>query len=498
MPIGPVPQARLRALNARPVRERARYVLYWMIAARRTRWSFGLEHALARAEELGKPLLVLEPLRAGYRWASDRLHRFVLEGMADNAAALRAAGVRYLPYVEPRPGAGKGLLAALAAEAALVVTDWWPCFFLPRMVAAAGRALDVRLEAVDGNGLLPLAATERAYPTAYAFRRFLQKALPEHLERFPLAEPLAAATAQAQASVPRAVLERWPMAPEATLERDPSELLAALSIDHSVAPAPARGGMRAAAATLERFLAERLARYADERNQPEDEAASGLSPWLHFGHVSAHEAVAAVLERDGWSSGRLSDVADGSKEGWWGASPEGEAFLDELVTWRELGFVFCEHRQGDYDRYESLPDWARATLEEHASDPREHAYDLAAFEGARTHDELWNAAQTQLRREGRIHNYLRMLWGKKVLEWTRSPREALAVLIELNNKYALDGRDPNSYSGIFWTLGRFDRPWAPERRVFGRIRYMSSQNTARKLRVRDYVARYAAEPGLFS
>jgi deoxyribodipyrimidine photo-lyase len=150
----------------------------------------------------------------------------------------------------------------------------------------------------------------------------------------------------------------------------------------------------------------------------------------------------------------------------------------------------CSH-QNDYDRYESLPDWARVTLEKHARDKRSHIYTLRQLENAETYDELWNAAQRQLVREGRMHNYLRMLWGKKILEWTPSPREALAVMIELNNKYAVDGRDPNSYSGIFWCLGRYDRPWGPERKIFGKIRYMSSDNTARKLRVTSYLKKYS-------
>jgi deoxyribodipyrimidine photo-lyase len=145
----------------------------------------------------------------------------------------------------------------------------------------------------------------------------------------------------------------------------------------------------------------------------------------------------------------------------------------------------------DYDRYESLPEWSRATLEKHAGDPRRFGYSLDAFAAARTHDELWNAAQTQLVHHGRIHNYLRMLWGKKILEWTASPRDALTVMIELNNRYALDGRDPNSYSGIFWCLGRYDRPWGPERPIFGAVRYMSSENTRRKLRVHKYLRRFA-------
>ncbi len=153
----------------------------------------------------------------------------------------------------------------------------------------------------------------------------------------------------------------------------------------------------------------------------------------------------------------------------------------------------CVHHPDTYDRFESLPAWARATLGKHEADPRTYRYGLETFERATTHDALWNAAQGQLVREGRIHNYLRMLWGKKILEWTATPREALAVMIELNNKYALDGRDPNSYSGIFWTFGRYDRPWAPERPIFGSIRYMSSENTARKMSVRGYVRRYAPD-----
>jgi deoxyribodipyrimidine photo-lyase len=149
----------------------------------------------------------------------------------------------------------------------------------------------------------------------------------------------------------------------------------------------------------------------------------------------------------------------------------------------------CWRRDG-FDQYASLPEWAKTTLAEHAGDPRPHCFSLEQFEAAETHDELWNAAQRQLVREGRIHNYLRMLWGKKILEWSAGPEEALEIMIELNNKYALDGRDPNSYSGIFWVLGRYDRPWGPERPIFGKVRYMSSQNTARKLRVGEYMEKY--------
>jgi deoxyribodipyrimidine photo-lyase len=166
-----------------------------------------------------------------------------------------------------------------------------------------------------------------------------------------------------------------------------------------------------------------------------------------------------------------------------------EGFLDQLVTWRELGFNMCSKRD-DFERYESLPDWAQTTLAEHASDPRQFNYTLDEFAQAETHDPLWNAAQRQLIREGKIHNYLRMLWGKKILEWSATPQDSLAVMIELNNRFALDGRDPNSYSGIFWILGRYDRAWGPERPIFGKIRYMSSDNTARKLDVTKYLEKH--------
>jgi len=172
-------------------------------------------------------------------------------------------------------------------------------------------------------------------------------------------------------------------------------------------------------------------------------------------------------------------------------SPTAEGFLDELITWREVGYNFSSHRN-DYDKFESLPEWAQKTLKLHARDERARLYVLEQFEKAQTHDPLWNAAQTQLVREGRIHNYLRMLWGKKILEWSKSPQRAAETMIHLNNKYGLDGRNPNSYSGIFWVLGRYDRPWGPERPIFGTIRYMSSENTIRKVSVKKYIQKYSA------
>jgi len=489
-----IPGIRIETLSSWKVRPNGDYVLYWMTAFRRLSWSFALERAAEHSRRLGKPLVVLEALRCGYRWANDRIHRFVLDGMAEKVESLAGSEVLYHPYVEPAPGAGQGLLAALGQRACVVVTDDYPAFFLPRMVAAAARHVPVAMEKVDSNGLLPLRAADRSFTAAYHFRRFLQKTLPAHLGHAPAEDPLGDPLPPRLKALPGEILKRWPAAPAELLAGSPAAL-ASLPIDHGVAPvAETPGGEAAGRKALERFLDERLERYAGGRNEPDDDVTSGLSPYLHFGHVSAHEVFAALAARERWSPDRLARSASGGREGWWGMSPAAEKFLDEAVTWREVGYNVASQRQ-DYDRYESLPDWAQATLAKHEPDPRPHLYDLEELEAGATHDEVWNAAQAQLAAQGRIHNYLRMLWGKKILQWSRTPREALAAMIELNNKYALDGRDPNSYSGIFWCLGRFDRPWAPERPIFGTVRYMTSESTRKKLRVDAYLSRWTRRPG---
>jgi deoxyribodipyrimidine photo-lyase len=466
------------------------YVLYWMVAQRRARWNFALQHAAWHAERLGKPLVVLEALRLDHPHASERFHHFVIDGMADNAARFAAASVRYLAYVEREPGAGKGLLAALATRACIVVSDEFPSFFLSRMQISAARQISAPLELVDSNGIIPLRAADSAFVTAHAFRRWVQQHGAEHLAIMPVADPLRALTSTPKARLPAVVRERWSFARTSELARERS-FVAELPIDHAVARAPARGGSVAGEQRMQSFVDEQLDGYLEDRNHPDRDATSGLSPYLHFGHVGAHQLVAMVLDREDWDLGRLGDARAlrGGRTGWWGVSATAEAFLDQAVVWRELGQQFCWHTP-NYAEYASLPGWARTTLAEHRRDARPQCYSLAELETARTHDELWNAAQRQLLIEGQIHNYLRMLWGKKILEWSSTPEQALDRMILLNDKYALDGRDPNSYSGIFWVLGRFDRAWGPERPIFGKIRYMSSANTRRKLEVERYLQRF--------
>jgi len=411
-----------------------------------------------------------------------------LQGIRTNAAVFGSSGITYYPYVEDSVAAGRELLEALSRHACLIVTDDFPAFFIPRMIRTAAMRVSVLLEAVDSNGIIPVRATEQSFKSAHHFRRFVHGQLPECLSEHPNPNPLEVKRIPRLKEIRSDILRRWPMP-------DLDKLVAAggldrLPIDHRVGQVGSEGGAPSGADMLDRFLRESLADYAALRNHPEAEATSGLSPYLHFGHISTYEILDRLLCDRDWDPSSIEPAARGQRAGWWGLDDNAESFLDELITWRELGFNTCV-RTDDYDSYESLPGWARDTLAAHRDDPRDYLYSLDQFESAQTHDLIWNAAQQQLTREGTIHGYLRMLWGKKILEWSNCPEEAFRTMIHLNNKYALDGRDPNSYSGISWVLGRYDRPWAPERPIFGRIRYMSSENTRRKFKLSKYLERYS-------
>lgn len=484
------PASRVRVARDLPIRGAADYVLYWMIAARRTRNNFALQHARAYATELGKPLLVLEALRVGHRWNTARVHRFVLDGMVVNAARLAARGVRHHVYVEDVPGAGRGLLAALAERACVVVTDEFPSYFLPHMVDAAAARIRARLEVVDGGGLVPLASTGRVFTTAASFRRAMHKRAEEWVDEFPDEDPLVGYD-HGWAALPEGVERRWP---SRRAEELTDAFIARLPLDHDVpAVVGSPGGSEAGTARMETFLKGGLDTYGERSRHPDGGGTSGLSPYLHFGHVGTHGILREVFEREGWHPGRIRQERLARREGFWGLSPGAEAFVDELVTWRELGLGYSFHRPRALETYDDLPDWAQRTLANHESDARPWVYDAAAFEAGATHEPLWNACQEQLRRKGVIHGYLRMLWAKMVLGWTASPREAFRTLVALNDRWSLDGRDPNGYSGVSWCFGRFDRAWGPERPVFGKVRYMTCDSTRRKLRLARWAAEYTVD-----
>jgi deoxyribodipyrimidine photo-lyase len=273
-----------------------------------------------------------------------------------------------------------------------------------------------------------------------------------------------------------------------TLLRGDRAALARLPIDHSVQAVPGRGGNANAARTLRRFVEDRLERYSDDHNHPDLDATSRLSPYLHFGHISAHEVFSAVMSHERWTTRKLAAGAGGAREGWWGVSASAEQFLDQLVVWRELAFNGSAWTPR-FENYETLPPWARHTLETHLDDPRPHLYTLEQLESANTHDDVWNAAQRQLVSEGWCHGYARMIWGKKILEWCAEPAEALVRMEHLMNRYSLDGRDPASYASFGWVLGRYDRPWF-ERPIFGTVRYMTSGSARKKLKMKKWLKQY--------
>ncbi|MEO1023146.1 MAG: hypothetical protein AAFW89_11440 [Bacteroidota bacterium] len=464
------------------------YVLYWMQINRRLHYNYALEYAVAWANKLNKPLLIYEALSVDYPWASDRFHKFIMQGMKENLEQCAQQGVSIFTYIEPTSGGGKGLFYQLADRACTIISDEYPVYIIKQHNERVAPRLSIPYITVDSNGIIPLGVTEKAPYSAYIFRKVMQKHFREGYEHPPKENPLDDLINRDEVVLPSDFLASYPLA-EPFFE-DMEQSISGLPIDHTVGFVDMDGTRAGALERLDSFIRFDLMEYDEMRNHPDAKKASGLSPWLHFGKISEYEIVKAALQRQpaGWSLDNLT--ANGGKNtGFFNGDKSVQGFLDEVITWREVGFHFAHHVP-DYDKFESLPDWVHKTLDEHRQDKRQYVYSLEELAESRTHDEIWNAAQTELRTEGKMHNYLRMLWGKKIIEWTPDYETALEYLIELNNKYAVDGRDPNSYSGIFWCLGRFDRAWT-ERPVFGKLRFMSSDSTRKKIKMKEYLARYS-------
>lgn len=479
--------------NNKEPNQSGEYVLYWMQTNRRFQYNYALEYAVAWANKLEKPLLVYEGLNVDYPWACDRFHTFLMQGMKENLDFALSKKLNFYSYLEPKAGEGKGLFYSLADKACAVISDEFPVFIIRKHNESVAKKLDVPFITIDSNGLIPLGITEKDPYSAYLFRKTMQKHFVEAYTNPTKQNPLDDLENTASITLPEDFLEKYPSADEAL--SDISKTVSKLEINHNVGVIDMDGTRQAALGKLGHFIGHSLMEYDEKRNHPDEKKTSGLSGWLHFGKISEYEIVKAALNHqpENWDLDSITPNG-GKNSGFFNGDPNIESFLDEVITWREVGFHFAHHRP-DYDQFESLPDWVQKTMDEHRNDEREFVYSLEEFEQSRTHDELWNAAQAQLREDGIIHNYLRMLWGKKIIEWTPDYRTALDYLIKLNNKYAIDGRDPNSYSGIFWVLGRFDRAWQ-ERDVFGKLRYMTSDSTRKKVRLKQYLNKYGNQKSL--
>lgn len=442
------------------MRPGAGYVLYWCQMNRRADSNHALAWAVARANELGLPVLFYEGLTCTYKEANDRLHTFVLQGVPETARRLARRGIGYCFYLRRRKSDPNDILYRLASQAACVVTDDYPVFIAAEHNRRVPRKLDIACEAVDSSCIVPMQLLPKREYAAYTIRPKIHKLLPSNLASCP--EPQ--------------VRVRWTgRAPEFHFEvtrENVVELVASSEIDHSVAPSlSCAGGRLAAENALRHFLDNNLRRYAREKNEPSAHATSDLSPYLHFGMISSLEVALAVK----YHAAEHSLIAGG--------------FLEELIVRRELAFNYARSVEQP-DSFCNLPDWARQTLVKHARDSRDPCYRREDFERARTHDPLWNACQKEMLLRGKIHGYYRMYWGKKIIEWSATCQDALETMVRIHDRWALDGRDPNTYANILWCFGLHDRPWG-ERPVFGTIRYMSYEGMKRKTNVDAYLKEIA-------
>jgi len=437
--------------GGRPAPEGAA-VVYWMQRAQRARDNPALEAAAAAANALGKPVVVYFALVADAAGANLRHYRFMVEGLRDVADELAR---RRIAFVLRKYPDHDFLRFCEEVRPALVVGDENPLRGPERRAQRIARQLRVPFWTIDADVIVPSRLLQKEHYAA----RTIRPRIHAHLSTF--LRPIRRCVA----------LHGWTKPARLQTLHPDLRLLDGLPIDRSIEPVPVwRGGSRAARQVLRRFIAERLPGYADRRNHPEDDATSRLSPYLHFGHIGPHTVALAVRDAGAPAQDR-------------------DAFLEELIVRRELAVNFVRYNSA-YDRLASAEPWALRTLAAHRSDTRPHRYTPRQLEHAETHDPLWNAAQRQMVHTGWMHGYVRMYWAKKVLEWSESPEAAHETAVRLNDRYQLDGRDPNGYAGIAWAIaGKHDRAWGPERPIYGTVRYMSHASTSRKFDSAAYIMR---------
>jgi deoxyribodipyrimidine photo-lyase len=423
-----------------------------MQQSQRGRFNHALEVAAQWSNELDVPLVVGFAFIDGYPGANARHYAFMLQGLRDVAQELASRGVSFVV----RRGAPVEVVARLAEKACVVICDRGYLRHQRQWRRDVARRVAARVLQVETDVVVPV--EELSDHREFAARTLRPK-VHRHLDDFEHA------------------LRRVPVSNDGAKLRfadqvsldDVERLLAGLDVDQSVGPVKRfTGGTTHARRHLKSFLRDRLLGYGSVRNEPTNERVSYLSPYLHFGQISALEV---LIETRKAVHASLEDRA---------------AFVEELVVRRELAVNFVQH-EPHYDRYRCLPEWARKTLHRHRTDPRPRRYTRSQLEAARTHDPYWNAAMREMVHTGYMHNYMRMYWGKKILEWSGTPEHAYRTTLALNDKYFLDGRDPNGYANVAWCFGLHDRPWA-ERDIFGTVRFMSRGGLDRKFDMPAYVA----------
>lgn len=449
-------RARLHRSGKNNVNSGGGCIVYWMQAAIRGHDNPALDAARALADALELPLLAVFEARSDQPYASDRLVVFALEAVRDAAVELAELGVPFRFYVQERR-LDPTVIAILAERCSVLVTEDMPVDPNRAAVRHVAVASSAPILLVDTACILPMRAVGKRHDRAFKFRKATERARADRM-----VWPYAGYQGGADFSSPEGLPEGY-----VPLLVEPATVAASMEIDHLVGPvADTPGGSRAGYARWTRFRDGALKTYARSRNDAlKRDAVSRMSPYLHGGHVSPF-----VLAREAAAVG--------------GAGAD--KFLDEFLIWRELAYNWCYYGAGHDDAHMALPAWALATLEERRADPRPALLDWETLARGCTGDALWDAAQASLVRHGELHNNLRMTWGKQILQWTQGPHQALAMLLDLNHRYALDGCDPNSYGGLLWCLGQFDRPFEPPQPIFGTVRPRSTEVHARRLDVGAY------------
>lgn len=435
------------------------FVLYWMRYAIRAEENPALDVASTIASLHGCKLLVYQGLDCRDEFSSDRHYTFALEGAADVKNQLEEKGISYAFYLTQHKDQSSPL-PSLAHQAELVITEDMPTTFARKDLDSLNASVETSFLCVDTSCVLPMRLTDAAFTRAFEYRNATKN---EYKKRVSLTWPPIK-----HSPIPFPV-DSLPVAPVDFRTTKISELVAGCEIDHSVAPvADTQGGTTAGYQRWASFKSKQLSQYALHRNEPLRHGVSRMSAYVHYGMVSP-----------------MRLARESSESGLAGA----EKYLDELLFWRELAFVFCFHKK-DHDHWTAIPDWARKTLEAHKNDGRPACYPWESLARAQTKDEFWNAAQLTLLRHGELHNNIRMTWGKAIINWTKTPQEALDLIFDLNHRYALDGRDPSSVGGILWCFGQFDRPFKPDRPILGTVRERPIQTHASRLPVSDYRKRF--------
>jgi deoxyribodipyrimidine photo-lyase len=448
---------RTKKLNNMMENTNGNYVVYCMEASQREDFNHALEFSIYKANTLKKPVIVAFFITDKYKFSNQRYYRFMIEGILKTKEKIENRGIRFLILKDDFVN---GCLK-LSKNACLLVLD--KNYLKTQRIwrEKVSKFSNVAVYEVESDVVVPIEYLfSKSVPFAYIYRNALEKVL----DRF--------------------LLEVKPLEPtiksnnlDLNLENQMNfntveDFIKNLNIDKSVNSVENyyKGGSDEAEKLLKIFIEKKVPFYKEKRSDPTVDYTSKLSPYLHFGQISPLKVVLEILKN--------YDREDENVK----------AFINELVVWRELSRNFTWYNPF-YNQYEGIPSWAKDTLEKHASDKRDYIYTLEELENAKTHDEYWNAAQKELLITGKIHNYMRMYWAKKLIEWTDHPKKAFDIACYLNDKYALDGRDPNGYGGISWCFGSFDRPWQ-ERKIFGKIRYMSSRSLETKFNMKLYIEKF--------